>query len=55
MSSSTYGAIKLATAEDVGAVLKKKMGTQTGYKPKEFRNFDDLPAGGLAFKGQPPR
>ena len=42
MSSSTYGAIKLATAEDVGAVLKKKMGTQTGFKPKEWADTINL-------------
>ena len=42
MSNTTYGAIKLATAEDVGAVLKKKMGTVNGYKPKEWADTINL-------------
>ena len=42
MSSTTYGAIKLATAEEVGAILKKKMGTVNGYKPKEWADTINL-------------
>ena len=42
MANTTYGSIKLATANDVGTVLKKKMGTQTGYKPKEWADTINL-------------
>lgn len=42
MASNTYGAIKLSTAEDVGAVLKKKTGSQDGYKPKEWADTINL-------------
>lgn len=42
MASNTYGAIKLSTAEDVGAVLKKKTGSADGYKPKEWADTINL-------------
>lgn len=42
MASNTYGAIKLSTAEDVGAVLKKKTGSADGYKPKEWAETINL-------------
>ena len=42
MSSNTYGAIKLTTAEEVGTILKKKMGTVNGYKPKEWADTINL-------------
>lgn len=42
MASNTYGAIKLSTAEDVGAVLKKKTGSADGYKPKEWAGTINL-------------
>lgn len=42
MASNTYGTIKLSTAEDVGAVLKKKTGSADGYKPKEWADTINL-------------
>ena len=42
MANTTYGAIKLATANDVGTVLKKKMGSQTGFSPKEWADTINL-------------
>ena len=42
MASNTYGAIKLLTAEDMGAVLKKKTGSADGYKPKEWADTINL-------------